>query len=85
MMKVTAGRNLASISFADLNKFKLEELANFVTVRKETNPLSKVKMAGFSTKGNPIAASQGKPCLLLCQKNVLEIQLLQPFLIFLLL
>jgi hypothetical protein len=34
MMKVTAGCNLASISFADLNKFKLEELANFVNCRQ---------------------------------------------------
>jgi hypothetical protein len=47
----------------------LEELANFVTDRKETNPLLKVKMAGFSMKGNPIAASQGKPCLLLLSRK----------------
>jgi hypothetical protein len=47
IVRITADRNLASISFAELNKFKMEDLANFIIVRKETNPLSKVKMPGF--------------------------------------
>jgi hypothetical protein len=64
IIRITADRHLASISFAELNKFKMEDLANFITVRKETNPLKKVKIPGFSAKGNVILASQGKPCLL---------------------
>jgi hypothetical protein len=50
----------------------MEDLANFITVCKETNPLKKVKILGFSAKGNAILASQGKPCLLLLAKQCVE-------------
>ena len=72
MLKIADGRRLACLSYADLNVFKLEQLSDFVKVRKVQNPLSPLKIPGAKNKGKPIDASQGKPCLLLLAKQFIE-------------